>query len=35
VDDLSLIAEEVVNSVNNRLKGIDTVNGNKGLVRYY
>jgi hypothetical protein len=35
VDDPSFIAEEVANSVNNRLKGMDIVNSSKGLARYY
>jgi hypothetical protein len=34
VDDLSL-TEEVINSINNKAEGIDTVNSNKGLARYY
>jgi hypothetical protein len=34
VDNLFLI-EEVVNSINNKAEGIDTVNSSKGLARYY
>jgi hypothetical protein len=35
VDNPSLIAEEVANSVNNRLKGTDIVNSSERLARYY
>jgi NADP-dependent 3-hydroxy acid dehydrogenase YdfG len=34
VDDLSL-TEEVINSINNKVKGIDIINNSKGLARYY
>jgi hypothetical protein len=34
VDDLSL-TKKVINSVNNKAEGIDTVNSSKGLIRYY
>jgi hypothetical protein len=34
VNDPSLI-KEVINSINNRAKGTDTVNSSKGLARYY
>jgi hypothetical protein len=34
VDDPSLI-KKVVNSINNRVEGIDIVNNSKGLTRYY
>ena len=35
MDDLSFTAEEVVNNINNRMDGIDMVNGSEGLARYY
>ena len=35
MDNPSLIVEEVINSINNKLEGIDTVNSSKGLARYY